>query len=176
MRPPAAKTSSPSPERAYKTPADSKKAIEYFLRYLKEKPDELEVTWLLKIAGMTLGRCPAEVPEKFLISPSLFESKEDVGRFVDVAFESGLNSFSTAGGVIAEDLENNGLLDVVTSAFDSCGPMHYFHNEGDGTFTDREKGRNGVLTANLEGNKFRADQLGDLVKTVLEHPGSGAVR
>jgi protein SCO1 len=30
--------------------------------------------------------------------------------------------------------------------------------------------RNGVLTANLEGNKFSADQLGDLVQTVLDRP------
>jgi protein SCO1 len=30
--------------------------------------------------------------------------------------------------------------------------------------------RNGVLTANLEGNKFTADQLGDLVETVIDRP------
>jgi hypothetical protein len=29
---------------------------------------------------------------------------------------------------------------------------------------------NGVLTANLEGNKFTADQPGDLVKTVIDRP------
>jgi protein SCO1/2 len=30
--------------------------------------------------------------------------------------------------------------------------------------------RNGVLTANLEGNKFTADQLSDLVQTVIDRP------
>jgi hypothetical protein len=45
--------------------------------------------------------------------------------------------FSSAGGVVVDDFENNGLLDVVTSGFDSCGPLHYFHNNGDGTFTER---------------------------------------
>jgi protein SCO1/2 len=30
--------------------------------------------------------------------------------------------------------------------------------------------RNGVLAADLEGNKFSADQLGDLVQTVLDRP------
>jgi len=34
--------------------------------------------------------------------------------------------------------------------------------------------RNGVLTANLEGNKFSADQLGDLVQTVLDRPRDGS--
>src|SRR5208282_3589038 len=50
---------------------------------------------------------------------------------------AGLRTFSTAGGVIVDDFENNGLLDVVTSGFENCGPMHYFHNNGDGTFSDR---------------------------------------
>ncbi len=42
-----------------------------------------------------------------------------------------------ASGVIVDDFENNGRLDVVTSSFDACEPMHYFHNNGNGTFTDQ---------------------------------------
>jgi tetratricopeptide (TPR) repeat protein len=125
------------PGNAYHITEDSEKAVEYFLKYLEKKPEELEVRWLLNLAYMTLGKYPAAVPEKFLIPPSNFESKEDVGRFLDVAPQIGLNSFSTAGGVIVEDFENNGRLDVVTSGFDSCGSMHYFHNNGDGTFSDQ---------------------------------------
>jgi protein SCO1 len=34
--------------------------------------------------------------------------------------------------------------------------------------------RKGVLTADLEGNKFSADQLGDLVQTVLDRPRDGS--
>src|SRR5579864_8011433 len=86
------------PASAFANTTGSRKAIEYFLRYLKKKPDELEVSWLLNVACMTLGGCPAEVPRKYLIPASSFDSKEDVGRFVDVAFESGLKSFSAAGG------------------------------------------------------------------------------
>ncbi len=135
---------------AYARTGDSEKAIEYFLKYLETKPDELEVKWLLNLAYMTLGAYPQKVPPQYLISPSVFASGEDVGRFVDVAPQAGLNSFSMAGGVIVDDFENNGLLDVVTSSFDSCGPMHFFHNNGDGTFTDR------AAKAGL------ADQLGGL--------------
>lgn len=122
---------------AYRITENSQKAIEYFEKYLEQKPNDLEVQWLLNLAYMTLGKYPASVPQRFLIPPSAFESKEDVGHFVDVANETGLKSFSTAGGVIVEDFENNGLLDVVTSGFASCGAMHYFHNNGDGTFTDQ---------------------------------------
>lgn len=136
------------PGNAYTKIGDSEKAVGYFLKYLDQKPDELEVKWLLNLAYMTVGAYPEKVPPQYLISPSVFESAENVGRFVDVAPQAGLNSFSTAGGVIVDDFENNGRLDVVTSSnkgnfdvvtssFDSCGPMHFFHNNGDGTFTDQ---------------------------------------
>jgi hypothetical protein len=125
------------PEDAYKKTENSQRSVEYFLKYLAEKPDELEVLWLLNVAYMTLGKYPDGVPPKYLLPPSSFESREDIGRFEDVASEIGLRSFSTAGGVIADDFENNGLLDVVTSGFDSCASMHYFHNNGDGTFSDQ---------------------------------------
>ena len=36
-----------------------------------------------------------------------------------------------------DDFAGNGRFDVVTSNFDSCGPLHYFRNNGDGTFTER---------------------------------------
>jgi len=138
------------PGATYARTADSEKAVEYFSKYLEQKPDELEVRWLLNLAYMTLGEYPDKVPQKYLIPPSVFASSEDVGRFRDVAAEAGLNSFSTAGGVIVDDFENNGRFDVVTSNFDSCVPLHFFHNNGDGTFTDQ------AAKAGLE------DQLGGL--------------
>jgi tetratricopeptide (TPR) repeat protein len=122
---------------SYSKPQDSERAIQYFTRFLEKKPDTLEVKWLLNLAYMTLGKYPGGVPAKYLIPPSAFESKEDVGRFVDVAPAAGLNSFSMAGGVIVDDFDNDGLLDIVTSSYDQCEPLHFFHNNGDGTFTDR---------------------------------------
>jgi hypothetical protein len=135
---------------AYAKTEDSQEAVNYFLAYLEQKPDELEVKWLLNLAYMTLGMYPDKVPPKYLIPPSAFASAEDVGRFRDVATEAGLESFATAGGVIVDDFENNGRFDIVTSNFDSCGPLHFFHNNGDGTFTEQ------AAKAGL------ADQLGGL--------------
>ena len=126
-----------NPFPKYEISSDSIKAIQYFTKYLETKPEDLEVKWLLNLAYMTLGKYPAAVPQKYLIPPSAFESKEDIGRFSDVAVAAGLKLFSMAGGVIVDDLENNGLLDVVTSSYDVCESMHYFHNNADGTFTDR---------------------------------------
>jgi tetratricopeptide (TPR) repeat protein len=135
---------------AFADTRDVEQAVAHFLSYLKGRPDELEVRWLLNLAYMTLGQYPAGVPQAHLIPPSAFTSAEDIGRFTDVAPQAGLNVFATAGGVIVDDLASTGRFDVVTSNFYSCGPLHYFGNNGDGTFTERTQ------AAGL------ADQLGGL--------------
>ena len=125
------------PSARFAKTKNSKIAIQYFLSFLKQAPDDLQVKWLLNLAYRNLGEYPSGVPAKYLIAPSYFQSKQDVGRFKDVARAAGLNVFSAAGGVIVDDFENNGLLDVITSSSDECDPLHYFHNNGDGTFADR---------------------------------------
>ena len=123
----------------YEKPGDSEKAIEYFLKYLDRKPDALDVQWLLNLAYLTLGRYPDGVPSKFLLPPSTFASKENTGRFVDVAPEIGIDAFGESAGLVVDDFDNDGLLDVVISDYNQCGAMHFFHNNGDGTFTDRSQ-------------------------------------
>ena len=126
------------------------KAVEYFLKALEREPDDPGLRWQLNLAYMALGRYPDGVPPKYLIPPSAFASKDDIGRFHDVAARAGLNVFSMAGGAIVDRFESHDLLDVVTSSMDVCEPLHYFHNNGDGTFAERTK------QAGL------ADQLGGL--------------
>jgi tetratricopeptide (TPR) repeat protein len=125
------------PGQPYGKTEDSKKAVEHFMKFLQQKPDDLEVRWLLNLAYMTVGGYPDKVPPAYLIPPAAVASTEDVGRFHDVAPQAGLSVVATAGGVIVEDFAGNGRFDVVTSNFDSCGPMHYFRNNGHGTFTER---------------------------------------
>jgi tetratricopeptide (TPR) repeat protein len=133
--------------QSYARTRDSERAIEHFLNVLKQQPDNLEVRWLLNLAYMTIGRYPDGVPPAYLIAPGALASAEDVGRFRDVAPQAGLSVAATAGGVIVEDFAGTGRFDVVTSNFDSCGPLHYFRNNGDGTFTERtsEAGLDGQL-------------------------------
>jgi hypothetical protein len=116
---------------------DIRKAVEHFEKYLVEKPDELEVQWLLNLAYMMLGGYPDKVPAPYLIPPPVFASAEEVGRFEDVAPEVGLAWFGSAGGLIVDDFDNDGLFDVVTSSMTSCTPMAYFRHNIDGTFTDQ---------------------------------------
>ena len=125
------------PGNAYPKAADSRKAIEYLSKYLEAKPQALDARWLLNLSYATLGEYPGGVPANYRIPLSAFESKERVSRFQDVAQQAGVDTFSMAGGVIVDDFENNGRLDILTSSMDMCQPLRYFHNNGDGTFIDR---------------------------------------
>ncbi len=121
----------------YAATADVEKAVAYFQRYLDQKPDDLEVRWLLNLAYMALGGYPDRVPGAQLIPPSAFTSAEDIGRFHDVAPRAGLSSVASAGGVIVEDFRGTGRFDVVTSTSDKCGAVTMHASDGTGRFTDR---------------------------------------
>jgi hypothetical protein len=149
------------PGQSYARTASSERAIDHFLKFLKERPDDLEVRWLLNLAYMTIGQYPDKVPLPYRIPTMAFTSTEDIGRFRDVAPQAGLNVVATAGGVIVDDFAGSGRFDVVTSNFDSCGPLHYFRNNGDGTFTER------TSAAGL------GDQLGGLYMVQTDYNNDG---
>ena len=154
------------PAAHYAKPEHSQLAIQMFTSFLAKDPKDLQVRWLLNLAYMTLGQYPAGVPREYLMPLSVFESRQDVGRFRDVAREAGLNVFAAAGGVVVDDFDNDGLLDVITSSVDFCDSMHFFHNNGDGTFTDRtaQAGLSGQLGAlNLIQADYNNDGCMDLL-------------
>jgi hypothetical protein len=113
------------------------RSVQDFLAYLSRKPSDLEERWLLNLGFMAVGKYPEAVPKELLLSPAAFHSEDDIGQFVDVAPSLGLDVFAMAGGVIMDDMDNDGFLDLVVSSADPCQPLHYFHNNGDGTFSDR---------------------------------------
>ena len=139
------------------------KAVDYFLKALEREPDDPGLRWQLNLASMALGRYPDGVPPKYLIPPSAFASKDDIGRFLDVALQAGLKVFSMAGGAIVDRFESHDLLDVVTSSMDVCEPLHYFRNNGDGTFAEQTR------QAGL------ADQLGGLNLVQADYNNDGCM-
>jgi len=141
-------------------------SIDHFLSYLKHNPNDYGARWLLNLAYMTVGAYPEKVPSKYLLPPDALQSKESVPRFKDVASQTGLKLFSMAGGLIVDDFENNGLLDVVTSSFDMCEHMHYFHNNGDGTFSDRTE-KAGLMDQLGGLNMIQADYNNDGCTDIL---------
>ncbi len=113
-------------------------AIKAYEQILTKNPNDLSSRWLLNLAYMTLGEYPQKVPPQFLI-PGLDKdtSGEAVKPFIDVAGDLKLDTKNMAGGVIVDDFNNDGYLDIVTSDWDvATGPMHFFINNKNGSFTD----------------------------------------
>ncbi len=117
--------------------ADLAKAAAYFQQYLERSPGNIDVKWLLNLTYMLSGGYPSAVPAGYLISPAVLQAKENVVHFTDVAAAAGLNRRGMAGGLIVDDFDNDGFFDVVISSQHDCVPLRYFHNNADGTFTDR---------------------------------------
>ena len=118
-------------------PRGSQGAIRLFNELLERRPTDLKARWLLNIAYMTLGQWPDQVPARWVIPPERFASEYDIKRFPDVAGPLGLDGGGLAGGVILEDFDGDGFLDVMTSTWDLKGTLRLFNNNGDGTFVER---------------------------------------
>ena len=128
-------------EGIHTNPEGSRRAVDYFLQVLRNSDEKsvmhLRARWLLNIAYMTVGAYPDEVPSDYLIPPSRFLAGEPFPKFVNVARKVGVATFSLSGGAIADDFDNDGYLDLVVSTYAPDGQMRFFHNERDGSFTDR---------------------------------------
>jgi hypothetical protein len=123
----------------HKNKEGSRNAIRIYQQLLQEYPENMEYRWLLNIAYMTLGDYPAMVPPEFLIPglSTIHDSLEVVRPFTDVGPGLQLDINDMAGGVIVDDFNNDGYLDIVTSSWDLDVEMHFFLNNGDGTFGDK---------------------------------------
>ncbi len=144
-----------------------RKARRYLELYLETDPASLQGRWLLNIAAMALGEYPGGVAGDYLIPPEAFESEHDIGRFPDIAPELGVDTFNLAGGVIVEDMDSDGYLDIVTSTFDPWGPLTHYRNLG-GTFEDRsEESRTAEQLGGLNTISADYDSDGDADVLVL---------
>jgi tetratricopeptide (TPR) repeat protein len=148
----------------------SRNAVRYFTQVLEEPTTQprmkLKARWLLNIAYMTLGEYPDGVPEAYRIEPAVFDSDEAFPRFTEIAPQLGLDEMSLAGGAIAEDFDGDGNLDIMVSAWSPMMQLRYFHNDGDGTFSDRsaQAGLEGLLGGlNLKQADYDNDGDADVV-------------
>jgi hypothetical protein len=144
----------------------SSQAIGTYEEILKKDPEDLESRWLLNLAYMTLGDYPKKVPPEFLIPGMAGDTTYRIKPFEDVAGDLKLDIRNMAGGSITDDFDNDGYLDLITSAWGSDEPMHYFRNNADGTFTDLSDhvGLNGI-TGGL--NIMQTDYNNDGFKDVF---------
>ena len=137
----------------HQRPEGARNAAKYLVRFLSLGPhpasEQFTAVWLLNIAQMALGGWPEAVDAQYRLDASLFAPAPGLNRFTDIAPKLGVDAFDLAGGAIVDDFDNDGLLDIVTSTSDPCLPLHYYRNNGDGTFTDRAEASG--LTVQLGG-------------------------
>jgi ASPIC and UnbV/FG-GAP-like repeat len=141
--------------------AGAQQAFERLQPLAAASPDNLELRWLLNVSAMALGRYPEAVPAAARIPASVFASGAKLPRFPNVAHEAGIARMDTAGGTIADDFDEDGLIDLVLTSVDYCTPVRLYHNRGDGTFEDRTAAA-GLLT-----------QLGGLNATQTDYNNDG---
>jgi hypothetical protein len=143
----------------------SQKAIKLYEQILKKHPEDMESRWLLNIAFMTLGGYPQNVPKDWLIPNLNVDTGYKVKPFTDIAGSLGLTVNNKAGGVIVDDFNNDGYLDIITSGMGFDDVMHYFQNNKDGTFTDLSAkcGLNGITGGlNIQQTDYNNDGRPDI--------------
>ena len=158
----------------------SRKAIQYFRELLDSTSEELylhlSARWLLNVAYMTIGGYPDDVPERHLIPPRVFQSEIQFPRFQNIAPKLGVDTFGLSGGAVVDDFDGDAYLDIVTSNWNTSGPMRFFHNNRDGTFSDRSRQAGLVgLYGGLNLKQADYDNDGDLDLLVLRGAWAGKV-
>ena len=145
---------------ANKEPAQ--KAMVYFGETLKIEED-VRAMWLLNISAMAAGEYPGGVPTEYRIMPGAFESQEPFPRFFNVAMPSGLDKTSLCGGSIVDDLDGDGLLDVMVSSWGPADQLSAHINDGQGMFreTTEEAGITGIY-GGINLNQADYDNDGDV--------------
>jgi hypothetical protein len=177
-------------EGVHQLPSGSRGAINFFEKCLKEFPNDLETIYLLNIAYMTLGEYPEKVPVQWRIDPSWFASKTKIEPLKDLAPQLGVNRNGHAGGVVMDDFDNDGWLDIMISSWHRNETLIFYRNNGDSTFSDRtaDFGLDGqVGSLNINQTDFNNDgwldlhimrgawygKSGDILNTLMMNTGKG---
>ncbi len=123
----------------YKVQDATRTAVKLYTDMLREDKTDLQSRWLLNIAYMALGLYPGGVPKQYYIPAGHFDSDYKIGKFTDIAPQLGLDKRNLAGGVVMEDFNNDGNLDIFTTQEAFEGPPTLWMNLGNGKFADKTK-------------------------------------
>ncbi len=107
------------------------------LSLLARAPDDRRARWILNVAAIAAGEWPGGVPPQYRLPRSVLGGSGEFPRFADVAASAGLDAVSLSGGAIVDDLNGDGLLDVMISSRGLLHQLRYFESDGSGRFVDR---------------------------------------
>ncbi len=122
-------------------PEHARKAGDLFLEMLEEgRPTgswRQRARWLLNVARRLTGDFPEGVPTRYRIGDDTFASPPvSGGRWRNLGPALGVDALDLAGGAIVDDFDNDGVLDLIASTWDPCGPVTAFRGDGQGGFED----------------------------------------
>jgi len=141
--------------------AGSTAAIETYKAILKKNPEDLQSRYLLNIAYMTLGKYPAEVPAEYLIESGVFTQNNSSNIVLkDIAAKKNVDMNGISGGCVVEDLDNDGLLDIMASSYGLNDQVRYMHQQKDGSFKN-ETASSGLVGITGGLNLIHADYNND---------------
>ena len=136
-----------------------------FTTYLRKRPEDIGVRWLLNIAAMTLGEYPAGVPPEFRIPLEPFRSRTDVGRFAERRAPALALTPRRTWRAVASPTISPAMAWLMCSSRRPTRPeaRRLFVNLGNGTFEERSK-QAGLANqvAALNCNQADYDNDGDL--------------
>ncbi len=136
------------------------KMLEQLLKNSRNPEMVGQAKWLLNIAYQTVGEYPDGVPAEYLIRADAIDSGKPIKRFRNIAKQLGLDTFSTSGGVVADDFDGDHRIDLLVSTYDPAGQIKFFRNTEAGKFEDRTQQANLLgITGGL--NMVQADYNND---------------
>lgn len=127
---------------------------------LKANPKDLRSVWLLNIAQMSMTGSNAEVPSQWRVPLHAPVTSSGIRPFRDVAVAAGVAHQGLAGGVVCEDMNGDGLLDLMVTSMGVTDQMRLYMNNGDGTFEDATE-RSGLMGQTGGLNMVHADYDND---------------
>ncbi len=121
------------PSAVHRRTEHGRSALSLYRELVDGQPNDLNSRWLLNITSMLLGAYPAAVPEAARLPASyLADDPTWPTPWQNVASGLGLDPIDLAGGVVTDDFDGDGLIDVITSSWDLCAPMKAWRNTGRG--------------------------------------------
>jgi hypothetical protein len=138
----------------------ARKAMRIFDAILRDFPDDLGSRWLLNLSHLAVGTYPDSVPPKYLIRG--IQPRPDVTfpLYHNIAPVVGLAVDGNAGGLVIEDLNGDGHLDLFMTSWFLDQPVKVLLADGKGGYVDAPNGAGlGGITGGL--NLAHADYDND---------------
>jgi hypothetical protein len=108
-----------------------------FLRLLEQdNPTADSTRWLLNVSWMARGEWPDGVPEGWALPTDVLASETPFPAWHNHAPGLRINQLALAGNSMLDDVDGDGRLDVMLSAFNPLGTMQLYLNMGNGWFCD----------------------------------------